>query len=148
MDRPRTASRGPGGLVRSWGPSVALLVAAAVVAAIQSGGSETDGSTAGVSRVAEAVCEAARAAPGSAVAAERRFEEVHRDLHVLADRTQDADRAAAAELLRAKRDVEEALAGAGGRLAARLERLRAAVAAALESLDQPVAPCAATAGSD
>lgn len=92
------------------------------------------------------LCAAEAALPEEPQQADERFWGVHARLHELAEQAQSPDRRAAAELLEAKRAVEDTLddaPGAGGELAGELERLVAAVRDALAVTDRPAPPCEA-----
>lgn len=93
------------------------------------------------------LCAAQPAEPGRA---EERFAGVHGRLHELAEAVQSHNRGMAAELLEAKRDVEDTLAapaGARRELAGDLERLVAAVRDALAVLGRPAPSCDAAVGA-
>lgn len=85
----------------------------------------------GGASLASRMCDAAAAAAdGDVSAARETFEDSHAGLHALADVTSETDRQAAAELLRAKQEVEAALTAAADDLAPLLSELAAATAVA------------------
>ncbi|HEX6310628.1 MAG TPA: hypothetical protein VF152_03300 [Acidimicrobiia bacterium] len=126
------------------------LLAAGIVAglALSACGDDGDnGSSSGASAspwsgTVAGLCTAAEEArAGDADAAETTFfDEAHDDLHELADETAAADRAAAADLLRAKEAVESDFASPSPALATDLDTLVTATRDAVGAIGAPVPP--------